>query len=362
MSRSFFTYFPPPPFLAMNALGVSVNDDYIRVIEFKLGSKGRTLGKFQEKKVPQGIIEDGEIKKPSEFILLLKEIKKEFGYQFVRVSLPEEKAYVFKTELPHIAPEAIASAVEFKIQENVPISPGEAVFDYSVISEDKDSIQLSVTVVPTLVVESYTETFRKAGFTPISFKVESQAVARAIIHNGDFANALVINFNENQTGFYIVSGGIVQFASTLKLGSDSLTSLIERHFKVSLAEAEKIKKQKAFSKNHANTELMFSISNSLSVIRDEANKVLAYWKTYTRKGDNDEGQKIEKIILCGEDVIVAGIDRYMSLNIGLPIEIARVWDNAFNIREHIPALSMEESLNYAAAIGLALGPRSNTYV
>ncbi len=359
MAKSFFTYFPTPDFLSMASIGVNVTDDFIRVLEFRKSSHGLVLGQYKEYPVPAGIIEEGEIIKKSDLVHLLEKVKADFGYTFVRVSLPEEKTYVFKTELPHLPPEAIASAIEFKIQENVPLSPAEVVFDYSIVAHTADKIHVSVTVVPQVVVASYTDVFKQAGFIPISYKVESQSVARAIVPNGDMTNALVINFTDKKTGFYIISSGVVQFASTLKLGSGSLTSLIERHFKVSHEKALEIKRTKSFAKNSENNELMYSISNSLSVIKDEVNKVLAYWRSYS---GTQEEKSVQKIILCGEDVVLAGIDRYLSINTGLPIEVAHVWTNAFDVRTYIPDLPMVESLNYAAAIGLALGPRKQIHV
>lgn len=357
MSKSFFKYFPPPKFLTMASIGVSVTDEAVRVIEFKQTTHGLELGKYKEIKIPQGIIEGGEILKKKELVDILKDIKKEFGYTFVRASLPEEKTYVFRTDLPPIPDEAIAGSIEFKIQENVPLSPAESVFDYSVISREKDKIGISVTVVPQTLVAFYTDAFRQAGLIPISFKVESQAIARAIVPTGDMLNALIINFNDKRTGFYIVSKGVIQFASTLRLGADSLTSLIERHFNVSHEKALEMKRTKSFAKDLENSELMYSIISSLSVIKDEISKVQAYWKSYTDKDTTKGDQKLEKIILCGEDVVVAGIDRYLSINVGLPVEVAKVWANAFDVRSYIPELPMIDSLNYGAAIGLALGPR-----
>ena len=357
MAKSFFKYFPPPAFLTMPAIGINITDEFVRVIEFKQTTKGLTLGKYKEYKIPKDVIENSEIKNKDVLVGLLVEVKKDFGYKFVRVALPEEKTYVFRTDLPHVPDEAVPSAIEFKIQENVPISPAEAVFDYSIISRATDRIDVSVTVVPQTLVAQYTEICNAAGLTPISFKVESQAIARAIIINGDMTTSLIINFGDRQTGFYIVSNGVVQFSSTLKLGGDSLTSLIERYFKVPYEKAVEMKRTKAFAKNSENTEFMYTIGNSLSIVKDEINKVQVYWRTYTTDKEKTAEKNIERIILCGEDVIFAGIDRYLSLNVGLPVEVARVWGNAFDVSHYIPELPMVDSLNYAAAIGLALGPR-----
>jgi Tfp pilus assembly PilM family ATPase len=46
--------------------------------------------------------------------------------------LPEEKAYLFTTSIPKVAQKDIRSAIEFKMEENVPIPASDLVFDFLV--------------------------------------------------------------------------------------------------------------------------------------------------------------------------------------------------------------------------------------
>lgn len=350
--KSFFnTLFPPPRFLSMPAAGLAISDRHVRYVRFKKGSRGRTIDLHGGCALPQGVIESGFINNEKELIKALTNLRKESGISFVHATLPEEKAYLFKTELPHMDEQEIRSSLEFKIQENVPLSPAKAVFDYSLIPDySPTTIGASVVVLPSKVVSIYTNVLVSAGLTPLSFHTESQAMARAVVPSDDMATSVVVHFRETKTVFFIVSRGVVQFASTIPIGGDALTVLIQKHFKISFDEAEEMKKSHGFATNQENSELFLSFVNELSVVKDEINKLYNYWRNY----EPNKELAIKKIILSGSDALLPGIDRYLALDFTAQIEIANVWSNAFSLEKYIPPIDARRALNFPAAIGLAL--------
>ena len=68
-------------------------------------------------------------------------------------------------------------------------------------------------------------------------------------------------------------------------------------------------------------------------------------------------QPIESILLCGEASGTVGLVEHLGAKHMVKIEMANVWKNIFSFDDHIPEISKEESLAYAAAIGLALPRR-----
>jgi Tfp pilus assembly PilM family ATPase len=126
-------FFPTPRVLAMPAVGVDISDEYIRIISLVPGSKSRELALWAEQKLPQGTIEDGIINNSKEVISTLSSLKKEHDLEFVHASLPDEKTYIFRADIPTATDAEVQTAIEFKIQENVPLSPTEVIFDYTPI-------------------------------------------------------------------------------------------------------------------------------------------------------------------------------------------------------------------------------------
>lgn len=338
----------------MPAVGLDISDQFVRVVEFARAPHGRfTIKKYAERQIPEGVVTDGFIYNPGELTKILRALRADLGFKFVRASLPEEKAYLFTTDVPAIASGDMRSAVEFKIQENVPISPSKSVFDYSVIVRDERSskVEVAIAVLPIKVVSAYSDVFHASGITPVAFKIESQAIARAVVPTGDMTPTIIINLDGKKTGFFVVSKGIVQFSSTMHISAESLTSLIQKQFKVSFEEAVRIKRRRGFEKSKESTELFYSLVNTFSAIRDEVSKLTNYWEKFTTKFGSEE--RIQKIILCGEDAMLGGIGTYLSMSMPIKVDVANVWTNALDLEHYVPPIDQVSSLNYAAAVGLA---------
>ncbi len=355
--RVFSEFFPPPRFLEMPAVGLDISDDAVSVLELVRRGGSYAVGRFSRVTLPAGIITGGYVNDKERMITELRTLKEKLKLDFVNTSLSEEKAYLFKARVPRVAKKELRSALEFKLEENVPIPPSEAIFDYTVITDaghnNADHIDVCVTVLPRKVVDTYSELLEQAGLTPLSFEIEAQAVTRAVVKRGDRGVYLVVHFGDAKTGLFIVCDEVVQFTSTVAIGGNNITEAIMKHLSVGAEEARRIKHERGAFQDRKNMDLFFSIMNTLSALKDEVNKLSVYW--HTHKDATDETRKpISKIILTGRDAGLSGFDEYLSLSLSLPAEVGNVWCNPFSFEEYIPPLVFEDSLDYVAAIGLAL--------
>lgn len=320
--RNFFDFFPIPKFLEMPSVGIDLSDQAIRFVEITHSESGHQrfhLKSFGEKKIPDASINPGFINKPEEIKKSLNEIRKKYGYKFVNVSLPEEKGYLFKTDLPNIEEKYFAENIELRLEENVPIDAAKSVFDYRVIGSNsvtghKDAV---VTVVPNKVIDVYAGLFQSTSLTPISFELVTQAVARAVVPQDVLETCLVMFVGTVRTGFGIVSNGSLQFTSTVNVGRA-----------VSPADIDK----------------------KITLLKDEITKLKLYWQG---RNEND-GKPLMRVIISGKDALAPGLKEALSEAAGCRVDLANVWVNVFNFHDQIPEMSFEDSLDYAPAIGLAL--------
>ncbi len=341
---------PPPLFLAMPAVALDVSDKAIRFLELTSAATGYQVGMFGEVKIPPDVIEDGFIKNTDKLTAILENLRKEHKLSFVNVSLPGEKAYLFRTTIPHMEREEIRSALQFKIEENVPIALADAVFDYEVAdSEDPSSLTIdaSVTVIHTKVISSYLNAFTSAGLTPREFKTEVQAIAHAVIAPHDSGSYIIVAVRETKIVLVIVSRGSVYFSSTLSAGAQSITDSIKKQFAVGDEEAKKIGAGKEVRDRN---ELFMSLVNAASILRDEVQKLFAYWDDHP---EISRGEKIKRIILTGS-ASLSGLDNYLAGAFPVEVKIADAWENVLALNAYIPPITREESLDYIPAIGLAL--------
>lgn len=355
MQRSlFYKVFPPPKFLKMPAVGLDISDNSIHFAELKEGKGGFVVGAFGEREIKKGVIEGGEIKNINELTRILSSLKEEFDLSFVNMSLPEQRAYLFKLRIPEMNYGDIRSNVELQIEDNVPISANEAIFDYDIIKEGNDGqIDIELSVLPRSIVDEYLNVLEDSGLYPLSFEIEAQAIARSVVPSGDKGTFMIVDFGKTRSGISIVSNEITRFTSTVDIGGNSLTKAIEKTLKIKTDEAETVKREKGVMSREENEELFLTMMSIVSVLKDEINKHYVYWHTHKDQYGRKR-HKIEKIILCGGDANLSGLPEYLSTSLNVPVERANVMVNVNSFDRYIPDIDFNESLHYSTAIGLAL--------
>lgn len=312
----FFEFFPPPKFLNVPYAGLSISDTSVRCIQFGKSGSGLYIKKFSEKQIPAGAVISGFINNADELARVLEETKKEMGDIACKVSLPEEKAYLFSTTIPRVAPNEVRSTIEFSIEDNVPLPASELVFDYAIPGRHghRDHVDVIVSAFPTAIIDTYIETINKAGIPILSLEIESQAISRALIPNHDHTTRLIVHFGKEKVGLYVIYRRIVHFTSTLTLKSDS--------------------------------------RDDLSMLSQEIKRLYLYWHTL-KENVGEPDRQLSQIILCGED-IGPGVASLLSGQHHTPVVMGNVWCNVMNVETEIPSISYADSLRFGASIGLAL--------
>jgi type IV pilus assembly protein PilM len=352
----FLRLFPIPKLLEMPSIGLDISDQSVRFLELVPEEGGFTIGRFGDRALPEGVVVSGEIIKTEVLRGVLGDLQKEFGLHFVRLSLPEEKVYLFKTSVLRGTLDEMRNNIEFQLEDNVPLSPAEVIFDFDPIrlEESKSTnIDVSVSVMPETIIRSYAETIEASGLVPLSFEIEAQAIARAVVPFGDLGTYMIVDFGKTRSGISIKSEGVIRYTSTLDIGGNSLVTALQKAFKVSEQEAEKIKIEKGLGKKYENKEVFETLLSSIAVLRDEISRHYIYWHN-SRDKEGREPEHIVKVILCGGDSNLVGLIDYLSSSLRIPVEMANVWTNVLTFDKNIPQITFAESLRYATTIGLAL--------
>lgn len=310
-----YNFFPTPKYLKKHTAGLSISDNHIRLVALSEDKKGLHLSCYKEVSIPNGVIVSGEIQNKEELISLLEKVKKETGFYSVMASMPEEKVYLFETEIPKVLQSEIKSTIEFKIEESVPLKAPETIFDYVILEQKEDSLKLVVSALPKSTVESYEEVIISAGFSLFGMNIESQTMARSIIKDDDNGLYLIVHFSSDKIGVYVVKDRVVRFTSTINIAKDQNSFYAKAAFEVL--------------------------------------KVINYWSDSINK---DKSLHFQKIIVCGSDFDHSCLD-VISQTTNIKASLANVWVNVFDLKNEVPEIGFDDSLRYASAIGLAIPQR-----
>ena len=355
LTSVFLRFFPPPQFISLEAVGVDVSDTSLKYMQFKKDGSLLRLGLWGDLKIPDGVVEQGVVKDVGALGKVIAEVKKVTKTEFVRLSLPEERAYLFETSVKRsLDSEEIYNAIEFGLEQNIPVSPRDAEFDYTPVlhSEHGPDTRVVVTAYTKETVLAYYDACKIAGVTPISFEVEAQALARAVVPQGDTGVSLIVDFGKTRTGIGIVEKGILMFTSTVDLGGIHLDEALTSVYPDATAEA-----LIAMKNEHGllrSTELPLvrdALLVPVSTLKSELLTRLSYWSSRPES----ENRGVSRVILCGGIANLAGLPDFLTEALGVTTAQAGVWQNAFSIEHDVPPITRRYSYGYATAVGLALG-------
>lgn len=349
---------PPPAFMTMSCVGLDISDTSLKYIAFKptLRDQGaRELTLWGDIDIPSGVVNRGEVLDSQKLVAVLKEFKEKTKAEFVRVSLPEERAYMFETEIKTNTPlKEIRGLLEFRLEENVPIPSRDVFFDYSImpfVAGDR-ALNISVVAYAKQTIQLYYDACVEAGLRPISFEVEAQAMARAMVPKDISGAALIVDFGKTRTGIGIVYKGTLLYTSTVDIGGAQLSQILRKTLgDKSEAELTRIKNTEGLVRGVDSSAVRETLIPTVSVIRDEIATRMQYW--HLRSGNQDE-RRITSIILCGGSANLKGFPEYMTETLGVPTVRGNVWENAFSLEDNVPPVDRRHSFGYAAAVGLAL--------
>jgi Tfp pilus assembly PilM family ATPase len=222
-----------------------------------------------------------------------------------------------------------------------------------VLSLLRDKEDLGVLNVPLPKEPEYVDMFHGAGVDVKHFDFRAQALARAVVPKGDNGTYMLVDLAEKHLGIFIVSGGLVRFATTLPGGENVLSAVLMEHLGVGEVEAKMMQKEMGFSRNSEGRGIINVFRKGVSKIYEEIQKHFLSWHiSKDEKGKNNP--HITKIILSGSGANVSGLAEYLGVNLKTPVEVANAWVNIMDTRKTAPEMGFEDSVSYAVALGLAL--------
>lgn len=316
----------------------------------------RELDKWGDITIPNGVVDRGQVHDIEKLVAVLKEFKSATDAEFINVSLPEERAYLFETEIRKNTPfKEVRGMLEFKLEENVPIPSKDVLFDYAILPHDSKSntVKVSVVAYAKETIQNYYDACIEAKLHPISFEIEAQAMARSVVPKNNDGAVMLVDFGKTRTGIGIVQNGVLLYASTIDIGGDVLSQALRKVVGSDVAESEltNLKNTQGLIRGIDSLDVHNALISTVSVIKDELSARMQYWHS---RNNNSDKRRIGKIVICGGSANLKGFPAYLTETIGIPCVRGNVWENSFSLKNNIPPIEKRYSFGYATAIGLAL--------
>ncbi len=349
------------------SFGLDFSDLSLKVARLKKSGEFFRLASWGEKEIKPGLIENGEIKDETTLCLALKEILKEskgekIQLKNVMISFPEEKAFMQVIQMPKMDEKELKTAVRFEAENHIPLPMEKMYFDFQIVqpqSNHLDHTDILIAAIPKETADPYISCVKKVGLCPRALEVESMSISRALIKDGLSPHpVLIIDFGRSTTSLVIFSGYSLRFTATIPVCSQNLTEAIAKSLKIDLAKAEKMKINQGLNFSKKESDVFEALIPALTDLAEQVEKFVDYYQAHAghEHSSSVKGNgKIEKIILCGRGSNLNGLPEFITSRLKIPVELGNPWVNILPKRlKELPGLSLDQSLGYTTALGLAL--------
>jgi len=357
--------------LKYDIFGLNVNGSSIKIVKLKNNGRGFALTSTNEQGIEYDVIQDGVIEKEDVLAEAIKSsinsvVGKKIKTKYVVASLPEEESFLQIIQMPKMTRDELATALPIEASNYIPLPIDDVYLDFEVLSPIKNYIshlEVLITAVPKKIVDSYVSCLKKAGLIPLAFELESAAIARAVIKNGNKTPTLIIDFGEEDTNLIIFSGSSVRFTSSIPIGSQLLTKAIADNLDINFKSAEELKKNYGLEgMGHGQkAEKLYDIITPILI--DLANQITKYLNFYKDHSSYEYllgNVGLNKVLFCGGGSELKGLVGFMQEKISLTVELGDPLINFSN--KKVKKSVHEELLSSTAAIGLALKKIDSNFI
>jgi type IV pilus assembly protein PilM len=327
-------------------MGLDIGTSYVKFAQLKKSGHLTKLVGYGKVAIPENIIIEGIISEPEKLAVILKKAFTDPPWgkiTAVRVnaSLPESKLFTRIIDLPKLEAKDIKEAVQYEVDQAIPMPADDLYIDWQVIGDDKDKVTVFLSAAPKSIVNSYIQLFKIMGMEPMTLEMSLAAIARAmvsikqkkepviILDIGDQAsNMAVFDDNLRVTGSYPIGGATMKQRLTDELKVESKKTA--QDVRMGLSSGTKSSK---------------IVKEEIDKLITEVKKMIEYHK---EKAPN---VNITKVLLCGGLGFMPGLPEYLKES-GFEAKIGNPWTN-ISIYPLKP-VPKEEASSYAPAIGLCM--------
>ena len=351
-SVSYFSkIFPTPAFIMPKITGIDFSDTTLRFLSLKEEGAALLPDTYKEIPLASGMVVGGRVKDTASFGALLTETAQKNNLHFVKISIPESQLYLCTLAIDSSNKKNIRAAIELVLEDHIPLTLNESVFDYAVLEEKPDKLIVQVVAAPALVIDELYGVCTDAGLIVLGFELEGQAAARAICAAPCTGTHMIVDFGATRTTITIVTSGISVFTSTLEFGGAQLTSMIAKTLNISESEAESLKRTYGITGGDRK-DIFEIISGGVSTLKDEIHRRYIYWHQQNEQQFNFP--RISDVYICGGYSNLPGLADYLSASLTLSVSQASPWVNCFSLEKQIPPIPKETAVSYIVSIGLCL--------
>jgi type IV pilus assembly protein PilM len=323
--------------MARRLIGLDIGTNAVRVAEIEPGDPPR-LTTFGQVALPPGAMRDGEVVDPAAVTAAIQRLWKELSLKKgpVRIGVASPRVLVRTVDLPTMADDELAGALQFQAADLIPIPLEDAVLDFQVLealapaepaADGTPAQPMSRVLLAAAhkdLVGNLVGSVRAAGLSVTGVDLVPLAlirsVGRRVSDNGGGVEAIV-SIGGGVSVVVVHELGIPRFVRILGSGGRSITDAIARDLEVTPDQAEAIKRQISTAPADLAERATRAIERPVSDLVEQIRGSLDYYRT------QPDSIRLLKITLTGGAALTSGLADRLVETVGVPVDLARPREN-----------------------------------
>src|SRR6266513_1195602 len=239
--------------MAKGRIGLDIGSTAVRAAELSGGTQP-TVVRAAQGPLPQGAVENGEVRDPLAVSDALRELWKRGGFSSGQVWLGvgNQRVVVREIALPFLPEKELKASLSLQVQEFIPMPVDEAVLDYDPIGEfeqeDRKMLRMLLVAAKRAMVDQVVLGVTGAGLEPMGLDLTPFALVRAVgtpdvsMDLEEGGEEAIIDIGAHVTNIVVHDRGDTRFVRILPSGGRDVTVAIARAAGVEDEVAERLKR------------------------------------------------------------------------------------------------------------------------
>lgn len=344
---------------SIRLVSLDIGSKDIKIVEGQV--KGGKIKIYNMSKIssPENIIQDGELYNEEPILLKLKDEMKSSKVKSKNIAMVSSSSTIISRELivPYVENyEELRTLVNYEIQQFLCINLNNYVVQFmkldEVIIDDVRKQKLFAIIYPKNIIDAYRNLANDLLLNPYSLDIANNSIRKlsniAEIYNADLIekeeSVLYLDLGHKNINLSIVNDNKLEFIRVMPTGGIEIDKFIADTKKISISEAEEIKKNEVEVGNHRKVnEINNGVVEILEQWLDDLNRIIQF---YTNKSN---GKKINHIYLYGGTSRLRGIDECIASK--TQIDTTKIITaNNIEFDKKIDTTTIEEYVNAIGAL------------
>ena len=324
-----------------SVLGIDIGSSSVKVVQLRKKAGQAILETYGELALgPYANLEIGRATRlPIDKIAeALKDLLRESNTTTKKcgLAIPLSSSMVSLIDMPAVDGKQLAQMIPIEARKYIPVPIAEITLDWWIIPKEEktvsnpmavpvmmgaepgpppaDKISVLVVAIHNEAITKYQELVHAVGIDSTFFEIEIFSTMRAVL-NEENSTVMIFDMGAASTKLYIIDRGIVMVSHTVNRGSQDITLAMSRALNISVAEAEKLKRESGILARQDSQQLVEMMSSIVNFTFSEANRVMHNFQFRN-------GKSIGGVILTGGGVNLKGFYEMASKGFSVPVSMA----------------------------------------